>query len=79
MKQYKGYYIDKVIFNSEADIDEFIRKQTIEYYQRLCRMLAASTSMELIALITPYEAKLHYEFGLSYEEIEQLEIEAYAA
>lgn len=79
MKQYKGYYIDKVIFNNEAEIDAFIKKQTIEHYQQLCRMIATRASFELVALMTPYETKLHYEYGLTYEEIEQLEIEAYAA
>lgn len=77
MRQYKGYFIDKVIFNNEAEIDAFIKKQTIEKYQRLCRMFAKDSCMELIAMMTPCEEKLHNEFGLSYEEIEQLEIAAY--
>lgn len=78
MKQYKGYYIDKVIFNNENEIDAFIKKQTIEKYQTLCKMFANDSCMELIVMMTPYEDRLHNEFGLSYEEIEQLEIEAIA-
>lgn len=77
MTQYKGYYIDKVIFHSKADIDAFIKKQTIEKYQMLCKMFAKDASMALIAMMRPYEERLHNEFGLSYEEIEQLEIAAY--
>lgn len=78
MKQYKGYYIDKVIFHSESDIDAFIKRETIRKYQMFCKMFADNASMELIVIMRPYEERLHNEFGLSYEEIEQLEIEAYA-
>lgn len=78
MKQYKGYYIDKVVFNNESEIDAFIKKQTIEKYKMLCKMFAQDACYELVAMMTPYEDRLHNEFGLSYEEIEQLEIEAYA-
>ena len=79
MKQYKGYYIDKVIFHNEAEIEAFRKKQTIEKYQQLCKMFAEDSCMELIVMMTPYEEKLHNEFGLSYDEIEQLEIEAICA
>ena len=79
MKQYRGYYIDKVIFNSKEEIDAFIKKQTIEKYQQLCRMFAKDASMALVAMMHPYETRLHDEFGLSYEEIEALEIAAYTA
>ena len=27
MRQYKGYYIDKVIFSNEDEIDEFIKSE----------------------------------------------------
>lgn len=79
MKQYKGYYIDKVIFNNETEIDAFIKKQTIEKYQLLCKMFTNDACMELVTMMTPYEERLHNEFGLSYEEIEQLEIKAISA
>lgn len=79
MKQYKGYYIDKVSFNNKQEIDAFIKKQTIEKYQQLCKMFSNNSCMELIVMMTPYEEKLHNEFGLSYEEIEQIEIEAIRA
>lgn len=77
MKQYKGYYIDKVTFNNEKEIDEFIKEQTILKYKMLCKMFAEDSCMELIVMMTPYEEKLH-NMGLSYEDIEQLEIEAIA-
>ena len=79
MKQYKGYYIDKVNFNSKAEIDGFIKAQTIKKYQLLCEMFAKNASMELIVMMEPYEKRLHDECGLSYEEIEEIEIKAYKA
>ncbi len=79
MTNYKGYYIDKAVFNNKEEIDAFIKKQTIDKYKMLCRMFADNASMELITIMQPYEDRLHNEFGLSYEEIEALEIEAYVA
>ena len=38
MKKYRGYYIDHVIFHSEADIDSHIKNHAIEQYQMMCRM-----------------------------------------
>lgn len=38
MKQYKGYYIDHVIFNSTAEIDAFIKKQAVEHHNRLSKL-----------------------------------------
>lgn len=29
MKNYKGYYIDKVIFNNEKEIDDFMKDNAI--------------------------------------------------
>lgn len=78
MKQYKGYYIDNVIFNNETEIDAFLKKQAIEKYQLLCKMFLEDSCMELVVMMSPIEERLHDEFGLSYEEIEQIEIEAYA-
>ena len=40
MKQYRGYYIDHVIFNSTAEIDAFIKKQAVEHHNRLSKMFS---------------------------------------
>ena len=42
-------------------------------------MFAKNASMELIVMMEPYEKRLHDECGLSYEEIEEIEIKAYKA
>ena len=75
MKKYKGYYIDKINFYSEREIDEFIKEQTIRKYKQFCKMFENDACMELIEIMTLYQDKLH-NLGLSYEEIENIEIEA---
>ena len=76
MTKYKGYYIDGVTFRNKAEIDKFIKDETINAYKMYCKMFAEKPSMELMHLINPCMDKLHDEYGLSYEEIELLEIEA---
>ena len=75
MVKYKGYYIDKINFYSEREIDEFIKEQTIRKYKKFCKMFENDACMELIEIMTLYQDKLH-NLGLSYEEIENIEIEA---
>lgn len=79
MKNYKGYYIDGVIFNSKSEIDAFIKKQAIENYKMLCTMFADKPSMELCAIMGSKADYLHDVCGLSYAEIEDIEIEAIKA
>ena len=52
MKQYKGYYIDHVIFNSTAEIDAFIKKQAVEHHNRLSKMFSERPSMELSSMMS---------------------------
>lgn len=75
MKQYKGYYIDKVVFNSKKDIDTFIMNKVIESARALNNMLMSgrynSTEMITISdMISKAESRLHNEFNMDYTEIE---------
>lgn len=80
MKQYKGYYIDHIVFDSKADIDTFIKEQAIDRYKMMCRMFAREdASMELSIIMSEQADRLHNEFGMDYNEIEIIEIEAYKA
>ena len=78
MKQYKGYYIDHVVFNSETEINNFIKNQAVEGYKTLCTMFASKPSMELSVMMSDKAEFLH-ECGMSYDEIEEIEIEAIKA
>lgn len=80
MTQYKGYYIDHIIFNSKTDIDNFIKEQAIDRYKMMCRMFAQEDAgMELSIMMSEQADLLHNQFGLDYNEIEEIEIEAYKA
>ena len=79
MTYYKGYYIDHIYFHSKAEIDNYIKEQAIESYKRMCRKFANSTSMALHAILCDQADRLHNIFGLGYDEIESIEIEAITA
>lgn len=77
MKKYKGYYIDKVIFNSEAEIDEFVKQQAIREYKIRCQVFCINGTMEASIYADEQAQKLNKEYGISWEELEEMEIEAY--
>lgn len=77
MKKYKGYYIDKVIFHDEAEIDEFVKQQEIREYKIRCQIFASHGTMEASIYASEQAEKLNKEYGISWEELEEIEIEAY--
>jgi hypothetical protein len=80
MTQYKGYYIDHIVFNSKTDIDNFIKEQAIDRYKMMCRMFAQDDAgMELSILMSEQADRLHNQFGMDYNEIEAIEIEVFKA
>ena len=79
MTQYKGYYIDHIYFNSNAEIDANIKQQVVEAYKRLIRYFADHSTMDVSIKCSEASDRLHNIFGFSYEEIEAIEIAAYAA
>lgn len=76
MTQYRGYYIDKVIFNNKTDIDNFIKDQAVERFKKLNKYFAEDPCMEVSAMCTDQARYLHENYGFSYEELEEMEIEA---
>lgn len=79
MTQYKGYYIDHIYFHSKAEIDAYIKQKAVEEYQRRIRYFVDHSTMEAFIFCDEQADRLHDIFGFSYEEIEELEIAAYAA
>lgn len=77
MKKYKGYYIDKVFFNNESEIDEFVKQQEIREYKIRCQIFAINKNMGASIYADEQAEKLNREYGISWEELEQMEIEAY--
>ena len=78
MKQYKGLYIDNVIFHSTEEIDNFLKDKAISSYKRACKLFAERPSMERSIYADEKAEYLHKHFGFSYEELEALELEAIA-
>jgi hypothetical protein len=75
MKKYKGYYIDKVIFNTEADIDNFIKEQAINAYRVAVEMFARHCDIEHSTYCTECAERLVKYHGMTWEEVEMLEIQ----
>lgn len=78
MKNYKGYYIDKVVFNNEAEIDAFIKKQAADKFIKLNKIFASRMTMEASVACSEQADRLHNQLGFSWEEIEAMEIQAIA-
>ena len=78
MKKYRGYYIDKVVFNNAAEIDAFIKKQAIDRFIKLNKIFASHLTMEASIACSEQADRLHNQFGFSWEEIEAMEIQAIA-
>ena len=79
MTQYKGLYIDHVIFHNAADIDAFLKEKAVESYKRAVRHFAECASYEASAYCDEKAEILHRVYGLDWAEIEEIEIEAYTA
>ncbi len=78
MKEYKGYYIDHVFFNSEEEIDKHIMDKAVERHINLAELFAAAPSIALGKAMADSADRLHSLFGLSFEDIERIEIAAMA-
>lgn len=79
MKQYKGYYIDHIHFNSEAEIDDFIKQQEVNLFIRYSKSFASNPTMEVSIVCSDQADRLHNIFGFSYEELEEIENAVFAA
>jgi hypothetical protein len=76
MKQYRGYYIDHVVFNSKEDIDNFLEKQAVEAHNKACKYFADHPSMEASNYCMEKAEYLVKQFGYTWEQVEALEIAA---
>lgn len=79
MKQYKGYYIDGITFNNKEEIDSFLKAQAIKSYQTAVKAFQINGNMEASISMNSISERLVSEFGLTWEEVEEIECEAFAA
>lgn len=75
MKQYKGYYIDKVVFNSEKEIDNFLKEQAVSAYRKAVKYFANHCTMEASIYCDDKARNLIDNFGYTYKQVEAIEIE----
>ena len=75
MRKYKGYYIDKVIFNNEDEIDEFIKSEAIRAYKQSVELFVNRSTIENSIYCDDKAEILVNQFGFTWEQIEELEIQ----
>lgn len=76
MTKYRGYYIDKVVFNNKVEIDNFIKEQAVKRFEVLNQIFNNHPSLEASIACGEQAKCLHDNFGFSWEEIEEMEIAA---
>lgn len=74
MKNYKGYYIDKITFNSPADIDQFLKDQAIKTYKLAVEYFTTHPTMEASNYCHSKAEILVNQYGYTWEQVEALEI-----
>lgn len=75
MKQYKGYYIDHIIFNNTEEIDNFLKEQALNSYKLACELFVNNSTMANSIYCDEKAQRLVNEFGYTWEQVEELEIE----
>lgn len=74
MKQYKGYYIDNVIYHNEKEIDEHIKEYAINAYKIAVELFCKEKSLEYAMYVNEKAENLVNNFGYTWEQVEELEI-----
>ena len=79
MKQYKGYYIDGVVFKSKEEIDKCIEEKAVEAYKTALEIFARRMTMEASIYVSEKADRLHDDFGYDWETLEKIECEVFEA
>lgn len=66
-------------FKNAAEVKEFNRQGNVNYYKTLAKLFANNPTMELSSLMCDIADTLVNVFGMTYAEIEAIEIEAFTA
>lgn len=79
MKNYKGCYIDGIVFHNEAEIDAFLRRRAVEAYRRAVELFARRPGMEAALYAAGCAEVLADQHGMDWEEIEAIELDTLAS
>ena len=77
MKRYKNLYIDGVTFKNEKEIDDFLMNSAIQEYKNRCKVFSTTKTIASAEFADEQATFLHDIYGISWEEIERMEIESY--
>lgn len=77
MTKYKNFYIDGVTFKSKEEIDNFLKESAIQEYKVRCKVFSATKTYAAAELADEQATFLHDTYGIDWEELERMEIEAY--
>lgn len=75
MKRYKGYYIDGVVFNNEAEIDKYLEEKIMELFINACKMFISNPCMETSIHCSKLSMELANKYGYTMDELEDVEME----
>jgi len=69
MRQYKGYYIDNVIFNNTNDIEAFLKRQAVDAYKMAVTLFVERSTIENSIYCDEKAERLVNEFGFTWEQV----------
>ena len=75
-QEYKGYHIDGVLFHDEADVDNFIKRTRILSLQLAIMRFFSELDYNASERVLELEHELMGEYGLTWHEVEDIEINA---
>lgn len=76
MKKYRGCYIDGVVYKSKKDIDAALKRMAIEHFKISVQVFTIHPDYSHSTYVQRQAEALNSQHNLSWEEIEQIEIEA---
>lgn len=75
MTNYKGYYIDNIIFHNTEEIDSFVKKQAVDSYKKAVQLFKNHSTLANSSLCDEKAERLVKYFGFTWEQVEALEIQ----
>lgn len=75
MKEYKGYYIDDVIFHNENEIEEHRKEYAVNAYRMAVELFNHNRNIEYAMYVDEKAETLVNNFGYTWEQVEELETE----
>lgn len=77
MKRYKNLYIDGAAFKNKKEIDDFLMDSAIQEYKNRCKVFSSTKTLASAEFADEQATFLHDTYGIDWEELERIEIEAY--